>query len=101
MKSLVVTVAVAVSVTYLALIQPGWAATFITLYGSWLVGEKSKRGFLCQIVGNTLWALVGVCRGMQYDLIFVSLAFVVLYVRNYAKWTKEEKAKLQNDTANA
>lgn len=70
----------------------GWLATFVTLYGSWLVGERSKKGFVCQIVGNTLWALVGVYRGMQYDLIFVSLCFVVLYVRNYAKWTREEKA---------
>lgn len=71
----------------------GWIATFITLYGSWLVGEKSKKGFVCQIVGNTLWAAVGIVRGMQADLIFVSLCFVVLYVRNYTKWTREEKAQ--------
>lgn len=78
------------SVTYLMFYHPGWAATFITLYGSWLVGEKSKVGFLCQILGNSLWATVGYIRGPQYDLIFVSLAFVALYIRNYIKWTREE-----------
>ncbi len=71
----------------------GWAATFITLFGSYLVGEKSKRGFVCQIVGNLLWAAVGVTRGMQLDLIFVSLAFVALYIRNYFVWHNADKAE--------
>lgn len=73
----------------------GWAATIITLFGSYLVGEKCKGGFICQIVGNTLWAIVGVTRGMQFDLIFVSLAFVALYVRNYWKWHSQDTAKKQ------
>lgn len=66
----------------------GWIATAIMLYGSFLVGEKNKTGFLCQITGNVLWAYVGLTRGMQVDLIVVSLAFCALYCHNFAKWCK-------------
>lgn len=75
----------------------GWVATAVTLFGSYLVGEKYKGGFLCQIIGNTLWAIVGIMRGPQYDLIFVSLAFVALYVRNYFVWHNADKAEKQAD----
>ena len=68
----------------------GWLATIIMLYGSLLVGEKKKTGFLCQITGNVLWAYVGLTRGGQIDLIVVSLAFVALYIRNYIMWWKHD-----------
>lgn len=73
----------------------GWLAVIITLYGSYLVGEKCKRGFVCQIVGNLLWAAVGITRGMQWDLIAVSLAFVVLYVINLRKWWRAERLEIK------
>ena len=69
----------------------GWVATAIMLYGSYLVGEKNKVGFVCQITGNLLWAYVGVTRDCQLDLIVVSLAFCVLYIRNYFVWWKTDK----------
>jgi hypothetical protein len=69
----------------------GWLATIIMLWGSYWVGEKRKAGFLCQITGNLLWAWVGVTRGLQWDLIVVSLAFVALYVRNYVVWWKYDR----------
>jgi hypothetical protein len=69
----------------------GWIATGIMLYGSFLVGNKSKQGFLLQIVGNALWAVVGATRGPQLDLIIVSLAFVGLYVRNFILWHNQDR----------
>lgn len=68
----------------------GWVATFITLYGSYRVGNRCKRGFLCQIVGNSLWAYVGYMHGPA-SLTIVSVAFVVLYIRNYFIWHRQEK----------
>lgn len=66
----------------------GWIATAVLLYGSWLVGERRKVGFLCQLTGNAMWAYVGFTRGPQVDLIVVSLAFVALYLRNYFVWRR-------------
>jgi hypothetical protein len=63
----------------------GWLATAIALYGSYRVGNRCKLGFICQIVGSTLWAYVGYMHG-PVSLIVVSLAFVVLYIRNYFRW---------------
>jgi hypothetical protein len=67
----------------------GWLATAIMLYGSFLVGERNKIGFLCQIMGNAMWGVVGLTRGFQLDLVVVSLAFCILYIRNYRKWCRE------------
>jgi hypothetical protein len=81
----------------------GWIATAIMLYGSFLIGEKNKTGFLCQITGNSLWAIIGIQRGMQLDLITISVAFVALYVRNYRLWHRNDKkwrGKLDNKVCN-
>ena len=71
----------------------GWFATAAMLWGSFLVGEKRKAGFLLQITGNLLWATVGVTRGFQLDLVVVSLAFSALYVHNYLKWCREDEKR--------
>ena len=66
----------------------GWAATAIMLIGAWMVGRKNAYGFLLQLAGNLGWAIVGVSRGMQMDLIFVSVLFVCMYVRNFYLWIR-------------
>lgn len=71
----------------------GWIASIIMLYGSMLVGDRNRFGFLCQITGNCLWGIVGFTRpeGPDWALIFVSFAFVLLYVRNFTLWTIQER----------
>jgi hypothetical protein len=65
----------------------GWIATAVMLVGCWMVGKKNHYGFLLQLAGNLGWLLVGVYRGTQWDLIFVSALFVVMYIYNFARWT--------------
>lgn len=70
----------------------GWAATVITLYGSYLVGNKCKIGFVCQIVGSSLWAYVGYMHGPP-SLVVVSLAFALLYTRNFLIWSNHDNKR--------
>ena len=65
----------------------GWISTAVMLFGCWMVGRKNHYGFLLQLAGNLGWAFVGVIRGMQWDLIFVSVLFVAMYIYNFARWT--------------
>lgn len=67
----------------------GWLATLLCLYGSFRTGSKDKVGYLFNSTGNALWAWIGFTRGMQLDLIVVSLAFVALYVHNFYRWHRD------------
>lgn len=71
----------------------GWFASIVILYGSWLIGHKNRKGFIYQIAGNSLWAVVGLLRGLQWDLFFVSVVFVCMYIHNYIKWTRQDFSK--------
>lgn len=64
----------------------GWVAVVFLLYGSFLVGDRRRIGFVFQFVGNLIWAYVAVVRGFQLDLLVVNLIFAAIYVRNFFRW---------------
>ena len=66
----------------------GWLGTLLVLYGTCLIGEKRSGGFLVAIVGEVFWMLRGLQLGSM-DIIFVSIAFAVIYYRNWRKWNAE------------
>lgn len=68
----------------------GWIANFFMLFGSYTVGCHNRFGFICQLIGNALWAYIGIKRYEGRDrasLIAISLAFCALYTYNFWKWS--------------
>jgi hypothetical protein len=68
----------------------GWLANALMLTGSYCVGEHHRIGLLMQLAGNALWAYIGIYRYDGKDrrsLIAISVAFCVLYVFNFWKWS--------------
>lgn len=76
----------------------GWIGTAFCLGGCVVVGQKSKYGFLCQMVGNLLWLVVGIMRGMP-ELVFCSAAFASIYVLNYTLWSLKERNPERRDAS--
>lgn len=74
----------------------GWLATLFLIYGSYLVGDKNRNGFLFLCAGNLGWAYVGFVRELQWDLIIVSLVFVAVASFNYWKWSRDVALTLFN-----
>lgn len=68
----------------------GWIANAIVLWGMFLIGNKSRLGFLVTVVGELMWSAVGVVRG-ELDLMIICLLFAGMAVRNYVKWADTNK----------
>lgn len=56
------------------------------LYGTFLLADRKRAGFLFLLVGNIIWAYVGLTRNAQADLIAVSLIFGVIDIWGFYKW---------------
>lgn len=70
----------------------GWLANLLMWFGSYSVGEKRRYGFVCQLVGNGLWAYIGAfgkAEESRAALIGVSVVFCCLYAVNFWKWGKK------------
>jgi len=56
--------------------------------GSWLLGNKSRFGFLLNIGAGLTWGYVAI-HNQVYGLLFVSIPAVIINIRNYRRWLKE------------
>ena len=65
-----------------------FVAPAITGLGLWFIGNKKKYGFLVGIAAELVWILLGLF-SEAYGLIFWSLIFTFLYLRNYLRWSKK------------
>ena len=60
-------------------------AALFELIGEWLVGSKSRLGFLLKLVSNILWAAVAWTYGLN-GLGTVCLVMAFVNLRNYFVW---------------
>jgi hypothetical protein len=70
----------------------------VSLYVTWLLGEKKTWGWLLAAVLQILWvgyALVTV----QYGFVASSLIFLVLNSRNYVKWRRNDRERKERGEA--
>lgn len=70
----------------------GRIANLFMWFGSISVGDHRAYGFICQLIGNAMWAWIGFKRYEGKDrkaLIEVSLVFCAIYIWNFYRWTFE------------
>jgi hypothetical protein len=62
-----------------------WLASALLVAAAWGVGDRKRAAFLLTVVGEAVWVVIAVDRGM-YDLAAVCVVFGVVAVRNYRRW---------------
>lgn len=65
-----------------------WLASVSELVGGWMVGSRSRYGFLVNLVGNILWIAVALTTEVK-GLILVSVAMGVVNARNFLLWGRQ------------
>lgn len=70
-----------------------WIAGIFELLGIYIVGNKNKIGFLFAIACNILWVIYVLINKTTYGLLPVVLSAFIINIRNYRKWSKDEKVK--------
>lgn len=61
------------------------------LIALYVLGNKNRYGFLLNVVGNSLWTYIAI-RYKLYGLLLVVLPAIVLNIRNFARWRRNEKS---------
>ena len=66
------------------------------LIGTILLTKKNKNGWLCRIIGDIGWVIVGYFLGLS-SIIFWSSIFALNEIKGYLtwKWSEDENSKLQ------
>ena len=67
-----------------------WLATVCNLAGVFLLGSRSKYGFVFCLLGSCGWLVVGFLIE-SFPLIFGSAIFVVLHIRGLINWHRKNE----------
>ena len=62
-----------------------WLAKALTFSAIYLLGSKSRMGFLVMMVGNVCWAAIGVW-AHSCGMLLANLGFFAMNVRGYVTW---------------
>jgi len=62
-----------------------WIAMCLTFSAIYLLGNKSRIGFVVMMLGNLLWCIIGL-RAQSYAMIIANLGFLSMNVRGFIKW---------------
>ena len=62
-----------------------WIAMCLTFGAIYLLGNKSRIGFVVMMLGNLLWCIIGLQAG-SYAMIIANLGFFSMNVRGFVKW---------------
>ena len=69
-------------------------AAIFELVGIWLVGNKNKIGFMSLIFCGILWVFVALNSSPKtIGLLVVVPIALIMNIRNYLKWKKDDKTK--------
>jgi len=71
-----------------------WIAAIFELTAGWIVGNKNKNGYLLFIIGGICWLIYSITSRSAYGLFLVICPAIVINIRNYIKWLKEERDAL-------
>lgn len=66
-----------------------WGAMCLTFMAIYLLGNRSRIGFLIMMSGNLLWCVIGVW-ARSYAMLIANLGFFSMNVRGFIKWTKPQ-----------
>ena len=68
-----------------------WAAGLLELCGIWIVGNKCKWGFVFNAICCITWIIYVLSTGQTYGLLLVVIPALIINIRNFIKWNREEK----------
>ena len=63
-----------------------WLAMSLTFFAIYLLGNKSRWGFLVMMAGNVCWSLIGAWVG-SYAMLIANMGFFAMNVRGYLRWS--------------
>ena len=66
-----------------------WILAVIGVCGIFLVGQKTIWGWLILCANECLWIIYATIT-KQYGFIAMALAYVIIYIRSYINWRKQE-----------
>ena len=64
-----------------------WVATISTFVYLWLIGNKKRSGFFFAVIASISWLIFGWLNN-SYASIFANFVFIILNIRGYIKWSK-------------
>ena len=67
-----------------------WIAMCLTFLAIYLLGNKSRIGFVIMMLGNLLWCFIGL-RAESHAMIIANLGFFSMNVRGFLKWAVGQK----------
>ena len=62
-----------------------WLAMGLTFTAIYLLGNKSRTGFIVMMAGNLCWSAIGVW-AHSYAMVLANLGFFSMNVRGFLKW---------------
>jgi hypothetical protein len=62
-----------------------WLAMCLTFSAIYCLGNKSRHGFVIQMLGNLCWAAIGVWAHSP-AMVIANLGFLLMNVRGYLRW---------------
>ena len=62
-----------------------WLAMCLTFTAIYLLGNKSRTGFVVMIAGNLCWSAIGLW-AHSYAMVLANLGFCSMNVRGFLKW---------------
>ena len=62
-----------------------WVLAFCGILGTFIVGTKNVYGWVVLFVNETLW-LVYATQTKQYGFYVGSVAYMLVYIKNYRHW---------------
>lgn len=67
-----------------------WFVSFCGILSMWLIGNKSKSGWIIKIISQIAWIYLAIVKDLYGFIPLASIAMVIA-TRNYFKWRKDEK----------
>jgi hypothetical protein len=68
-----------------------WLAMSLTFTAIYLLGNKSRYGFVIMMLGNLCWSAIGVW-AQSYAMVIANLGFLSMNARGYMKWAPEKSS---------
>ena len=62
-----------------------WLAMFLTFGAIYLLGNRSRAGFVVMMAGNLCWSVIGIWAG-SYAMVLANAGFFAMNLRGFLKW---------------
>jgi hypothetical protein len=67
-----------------------WLAMCLTFSAIYLLGNKSRKGFVLMMLGNLCWSAIGIW-AYSYAMVIANIGFFSMNLRAFMKWSPQEE----------